>query len=163
MTAHLGVGKNVTPRPYLGLMGVMYLFPAHPDARALRDTPRDGSAPPAPDSHTHDAFDVSGLHAELCAVDGSVAWSDNGCELDGMEAVARLFGSFELVGRLDAITAPGPAVFVYLPGSMRGRARLRSVPTHEWMEVAPELWAMSDGAALLLSPTDPLLAFNLAR
>lgn len=144
-------------------MGVMYLFPGHPDARALRGAPNDASVPPTAESHAHDAFDIAGLHAELCAVDGSVAWSENGCELEGMEAVARLFGSFELAGRLDAITAPGPAVFVYLPGSMRGRARLRALPAHEWMEVAPDLWAMSDGAALLLSPTDPLLAFNLAR
>lgn len=143
-------------------MGTVHMFPpappGHPDPSRTPD-PNPGSRPPC----EHAGFDVAGVHGDVCGEDGSVRWTDVDGEVDGMEAVGRLFGSFRLAGRLEAVAAPGPQVFVYVPRPGRVRSRLAPLPRDRWMEVASDLWAMSDGSALLLSPTDPLLAANLAR
>lgn len=140
-------------------MGTVHMFPpapGHPDPGRAPDRTRTLPC-------EHAGFDIAGVHGDVCGEDGSVQWTDVDGEVDGMEAVGRLFGSFRLAGRLEAVAAPGPQVFVYVPRPGRVRSRLAPLPRDRWMEVAPDLWAMSDGSALLLSPTDPLLAANLAR
>lgn len=136
-------------------MGTVHMFPlstANPRSPGGR-VPSDEDV----------AFDIGGLHGELCTHDGAVTWTDGDEEIDGMEAVTRLFGSFRLAGRATALSAPGSMVFIYVPGPARNRSLLAALPQGMWMELAPDLWARTDGAALLLSPTDPALATNLDR
>lgn len=136
-------------------MGTVHMFPL-----STSDPRSPGGRVPSDDDVT---FDIGGLHGELCTHDGAVTWTDGDGEIDGMDAVTRLFGSFRLAGRATALSAPGGMVFVYVPGPARNRSLLAALPEDTWMELAPDLWARTDGAALLLSPTDPVLATNLDR
>ncbi|MDP8958333.1 MAG: hypothetical protein M3N51_03830, partial [Actinomycetota bacterium] len=77
--------------------------------------------------------------------------------------LARLFGEFDLVGRLPALRAPAPEVLVYRPPNRRAASRLAAFPRLSWLEAAPDLWLSHDGDHLLLAPIDPLLLQNLTR
>ena len=102
------------------------------------------------------------IELSICAEDASSAWTEDGEEIDGANAMAILFGDFDLTGCLDGVGAPGAAVLVYSPGR-RGHERMISFPRHEWLEATPGLWFTHDGRHLLLSPSDPLMAENLTR
>lgn len=95
-----------------------------------------------------------------CRECGSVEWFENGRPVVADVAMAALFGDFDLVSRLDAVSAPGPEVLLYRP-TAAGRRVLGVLPPHRWLEVAPSLHASHDGSHLLLSPTDPVLTTNL--
>jgi hypothetical protein len=83
--------------------------------------------------------------------------------MDPAEAMAALFGSFDLIGSIDALGAPSPEVLVYAPPSARKRRHLDVLPRRVWLEAAPHLWMSTDGDSLLLAVTQRLLFENLLR
>jgi hypothetical protein len=98
--------------------------------------------------------------AAACRECGLVEWFEAGRPVVADVALAALFGNFDLVGRLDAVSAPGREVLLYRP-TPGGRRALDILPAHHWVEIAPALHASHDGSHLLLSPTDPVLVDNL--
>lgn len=102
------------------------------------------------------------IELSICGADASTTWTEDGEEIDGAQAMAILFGDFDLTGCLEGVGAPGAAVLVYEPGR-HGRARMEAFPAHRWLEAMPGLWFTHDGRHLLLSPSDPVMAENLTR
>lgn len=101
---------------------------------------------------------------DVCPQSSETHWLDAaGDELDPAIALARLFGSFDLIAALEGIGSPGPTILVYKPDSRRGRVSMRTLPLRRWIEAAPSLWITQDGERLLMAPTDQTLAANLAR
>lgn len=111
----------------------------------------------------HERIDVGRLTLDLCPDSGEAVWLDAHEEVDPAEALARLFGNFDLCAALPALRAPGEVVLAYAPDGRRGRAAMRCLPAGRWIEGAPGLWLTHDGARLLMSPADRLLADNLMR
>jgi hypothetical protein len=123
------------------------------------DTPRASRS-----SCLHDSYEVGGLFLDLCPQTGETHWiDDDDDEVDPAVALARLFGSFDLVAALAGVGAPGSMVLAYRPDSRRGRAAMRALPRRRWIEAAPDLWIAHDGDRLLMAPANPVLAANLAR
>ena len=83
-----------------------------------------------------------------------------GVPIDPSEGVARMFGRFELIGRLPAVRSPGPEVLMYRPPTSRDRTRLAELPARIWLRVQPRLWLTHDGDHLLLAPSDSLPALG---
>jgi hypothetical protein len=110
----------------------------------------------------HQHYRWRDIELSVCAEDASTIWTEDGHEIDGAQAMAILFGDFDLSGCLDGVGSPGAAVLVYEPGR-RGRARMEAFPANLWIEAMPGLWFTHDGHLLLLSPSDPQLAANLTR
>jgi hypothetical protein len=98
-----------------------------------------------------------------CADCGRVEWMSSTGPVDPAEAMAALFGSYELMGPLDALGAPSPEVLAYRPPSSRKRANLGAFPPKAWLKVGPHLWMSHDGEVLLLAPTRRLVFDNLMR
>lgn len=98
-----------------------------------------------------------------CGQCGRVDWLSNSGTIDPAEAMAALFGSFDLMGSVDALGAPSPEVLVYAPPSARKRRNLEVLPKRVWLKAAPHLWMSTDGVTLLLSVTQRLLYENLMR
>lgn len=111
---------------------------------------------------THETFTWRDIELSVCPVDGSAEWSELGDGIDGAEAMAILFGNFDLVGALPSIGSPGGTVLVYSP-DRSGRSRLGVFPENRWFEGSPGLWFSHDGERLLLSPSDARVADNLIR
>jgi hypothetical protein len=106
---------------------------------------------------------VAGVDVASCAECGSVAWYRAGEELDPAEGMAELFGQYDLVGRLDSLSAPAPEVLLYRPPNRRWRANLEAFPKRAWLEAAPDLWLSRDEEHLLLAPANPIHFENLTR
>lgn len=97
--------------------------------------------------------DIETATCETCA---SVEWFRSGRPISGDVAMAALFGEYDLVGRLDAVNAPGLEVLLYRPAPGHRRA-LDLLPENRWLEVAPSLHASHDGSMLLLSVSEHLV------
>lgn len=97
---------------------------------------------------------------EECA---QIDWFSDVGPVDHAEAMAALFGSYDLVGPLDALGAPAPRVLAYHPPSGRKRRHLDVLPKHVWLKAGPHIWMAHDGETLLLATTQPLLFENLTR
>jgi len=97
---------------------------------------------------------------EDCA---QIEWFSNNGPIDSSEAMAALFGSYDLVGPLDALGAPAPQVLAYAPPNGRKRRYLDALPKHVWLKAGPSLWMSHDGEMLLLATTQPMLFENLTR
>lgn len=110
----------------------------------------------------HETFTWRDLTLSVCPVESSTEWSELGDTIDGTEAMAILFGNFDLVGALRSIGSPGGTVLVYSP-DRSGRSRLGAFPQNRWLEGSPGLWFSHDGNHLLLSPSDPRIADDLIR
>ncbi len=93
------------------------------------------------------------LEAAVCAPCGTVEWFRSGRPLSAEVALAALFGDYDLIGELDAVSAPGNRVLLYRPARGR-RSALDILPSKRWFQVASGLHASHDGSHLLLSPTD---------
>ncbi len=106
---------------------------------------------------------VAGIEVVSCATCGEVSWYRRGQWLDPAEGMAALFGQYDLVGRLEALSAPAPEVLLYAPPSGRWRAHLDAFPKQVWLEAAPGLWLSHDQVHLLLAPADPIHLDNLTR
>ncbi len=111
----------------------------------------------------HQSRTVGELSVASCSACGQVEWWGADRPLDPAAGMTRLFGQFDLVGRLPGLRAPGPEVLVYRPPGRRDHTALSAFPQGHWVEAAPDLWLSHDGSHLLLSPTDPLLLENLDR
>lgn len=115
------------------------------------------------DSCEHKPVWVGRVAVAACADCGRVDWLSNQGALDPAEAMAAMFGSYDLVGTMDALGAPAPEVLVYSPPSTRKQRHLDAIPTRVWLKAAPHLWMSTDGENLLLAVTERLLYENLLR
>jgi hypothetical protein len=77
--------------------------------------------------------------------------------------LAVLFGSFDLIGPMEALAAPSSHVLAYRAPNARKRRNLDAIPTGMWLKVGPYLWLAHDGRVLLLATTQPLMFENLTR
>ena len=111
----------------------------------------------------HNRIAVAGLEIVSCEDCASVAWYRGDEWLDPAEGMAELFGQYDLVGRLDSLSAPAPEVLLYRPPNRRWRSHLDAFPKHAWMEAAPDLWLSHDEEHLLLAPANPIHLENLTR
>ncbi len=98
-----------------------------------------------------------------CADCGQVEWFSRTGPVDPAEAMAALYGSYDLIGPIDALGAPTPKVLAYRPPSGRKRANLDALPSRVWLKAGPHLWMSHDGEVLLLAPTRKIEFANLTR
>jgi len=106
---------------------------------------------------------VGRIAVAACEECAEVDWFSNQGPVDSSEAMAALFGTYDLLGPLDALGAPCPRVLVYAPPSARKRRNLDALPRCVWLKAGPQLWMSTDGEVLLLATTQPLLFENLIR
>jgi hypothetical protein len=106
---------------------------------------------------------VGQIAVAACADCRQIEWFSNAGPIDSDEAIAALFGNYDLVGSLDALGAPTPQVLVYAPPSNRKRKNLDALPKRVWLKAGPHLWMSHDGETLLLATTQPMLFENLTR
>ncbi len=92
-----------------------------------------------------------------------VDWFSSEGPIDSAEAIAALFGSYDLIGPLEALGAPTRRVLAYVPPSNRKRKNLEALPKRVWLQAGPRLWMSHDGQVLLLATTQPMLMENLTR
>lgn len=111
----------------------------------------------------HHLVATGNLLVSACAGCSTVEWRDAAGEIDPAEGLAALFGSYELIGNLDALGSPAPEVLVYRPPSNRKKRNLAPFPAHVWVKAAPDLWLTHDGENLLLATNHRLLFENLTR
>ncbi len=117
---------------------------------------------PDPASCIHEVFTWRDIALSVCPAGGPSMWSESGEIIDGAQAMAMLFGDFDLVGALASVRTHGEAVLVYSPGR-RAMDRMTAFPPNRWIEGSQGLWFSHDGEVLLLSPDNPLVAENLIR
>jgi hypothetical protein len=106
---------------------------------------------------------VGRVAVAACENCGRIDWLSNDGSIDPAEAMAALFGSYDLIGPMDALGAPAPQVLVYAPPSGRKRKNLDVLPKRVWLKAGPRLWMSHDGEVLLLATTQRLLFENLTR
>lgn len=106
---------------------------------------------------------VGRIAVAACEDCGSVDWLSDQGAIDHAEAMAALFGSYDLLGPMDALGAPSTHVLVYQPPSARKRRNLDALPRRVWLKAGPQLWMSTDGEVLLLATTQQLLFENLTR
>ena len=106
---------------------------------------------------------VGRIAVSACEDCGQIEWFSAEGPIDHAEALAALFGSYDLVGPLEALGAPAPQVLAYAPPSGRKRRNLDVLPRRVWLKAGPRLWMSHDGRVLLLATTQPMLFENLTR
>ncbi len=106
---------------------------------------------------------VGRVAVAACEECGSVDWLSDRGAIDPAEAMAALFGSYDLAGSIEALGAPVREALVYVPPTARKRRNLDALPRRAWLKAGPQLWMSTDGEVLLLAPTQPLLFENLTR
>ena len=104
---------------------------------------------------------VGRIAVAACADCRRVDWFSDQGPLDPAEALAALFGSYDLLGSMDALGSPSPQVLAYVPPSAGKRKNLDALPRRVWLQAGPYLWMSHDGEVLLLAPTQPILFENL--
>ncbi|HJR92338.1 MAG TPA: hypothetical protein VJ938_07855 [Acidimicrobiia bacterium] len=98
-----------------------------------------------------------------CAACGMVEWFGlGGRPLDPAEAMAALFGAYDLIGPVAAVGAPARRILAYRP-NRGGKAALALLPRGGWLQAGPHLWLATDGESLLLATPDELMVENLTR
>jgi hypothetical protein len=106
---------------------------------------------------------VGRVAVSACADCGEVEWFSDSGPIDPAEAMAQLFGSYDLIGALDALGSPAPRVLAYSPPTARKRRNLDALPEKAWLRTGPDLWLSHDGEVLLLATNHQLLFENLTR
>lgn len=106
---------------------------------------------------------VGRIALTACEECGRIDWLSEDGPVDHAEAMAAVFGSFDLIGCLDALGAPSPKVLVYAPPSRGHRRHLEALPAHAWLLAGPHLWLSHDGEHLLLATSDVMLFDNMTR
>ncbi|MFZ0013608.1 MAG: hypothetical protein WAL25_05770 [Acidimicrobiia bacterium] len=106
---------------------------------------------------------VGRIAVAACEDCGRVDWFSDEGPVDSAEAMAALFGSYDLVGPIGALGAPSREVLVYAPPSSQKARNLRALPRRVWLKAGPQLWMSTDGEVLLLATTQRLLFENLTR
>ena len=98
-----------------------------------------------------------------CGGCGMVEWfGTGGRPLDPAEALAALYGSYDLVGPMPAIAAPARRVLAYRP-NRGGKTALGVLPPGTWLRAGARLWLATEGEMLLLATPDDLMIENLTR
>lgn len=115
------------------------------------------------ESCEHKPIWIGRIAVAACPDCGQVEWFSSDGPIDSAEAIAALFGNYDLVGPLDALGAPTPRVLAYAPPSNRKRKNLDALPRRVWLQAGPRLWMSHDGEVLLLATTQPILFENLTR
>lgn len=110
--------------------------------------------------HRLRSFGRTGVIA--CGECGVVAWFDAAGPVDPAEAMAALFGSYNLIGQVPAVGAPAPSVLAYRPTRGR-RGALSILPESSWLQAGPDLWLATDGQVLLMATPNQLMVENLTR
>ena len=111
----------------------------------------------------HKPIWIGRVSLSACARCQRVEWLSDSGPIDHSEAMAAVFGSFDLIGSLDALAAPAPKVLAYAPPSRSKRQRLDALPRFVWLKAGPHLWLSHDGEHLLLATTRKLLFDNVTR
>lgn len=106
---------------------------------------------------------VGRIAVSACAECASITWMSEKGSVDHAEAMTALFGSFDLVGQLDALGAPSPKVLVYSPPRRQLRRHFDVIPARVWLKAGPHLWLSHDGEHLLLATNHALLFDNMTR
>ena len=106
---------------------------------------------------------VGDIAIASCGKCESVNWFSNAGPVDPSEAMAALFGSYDLLGPLDALGSPAPRVLAYAPPNSRKRKNLDVLPKYVWLKAGYNLWMSHDGSVLLLATNQTLLFENLTR
>jgi hypothetical protein len=109
----------------------------------------------------HKPIWVGRIAVSACEDCGRVDWMSNEGAVDLAEAMAALFGSYDLAGTMEALGAPSAEVLVYTPPTARKRRNLDALPRRTWLKAGPRLWMSTDGEVLLLATTQQLLFENL--
>lgn len=111
----------------------------------------------------HNPVWIGRIAVSACAGCETIDWLSKDGPVDHAEAVAAVFGSFDLLGRLDALGAPSPEVLVYAPPRRQLRRHLDAIPPRVWLKAGPHLWLSHDGEHLLLATNHRLLFDNMTR
>ncbi len=106
---------------------------------------------------------VGRIAVSACAECRRVDWFSDTGAVDHAEAMAALFGSYDLVGHLDALASPAPHVLAYAPPSRSKKRNLEALPRRAWLKAGPHIWMSHDGEVLLLATDRQLLEDNLIR
>lgn len=111
----------------------------------------------------HQPVRVGRIDVVTCEACAEVEWHSVAGAVDPAEAMTAIFGSYEMIGQLDALGAPTRRVIAYRPPSARKRANLDAFPRRVWLRASDDLWMSHDGATLLLAPTREIVFENLTR
>ncbi len=111
----------------------------------------------------HRPVKVGRVAVSACVGCAEVTWFSQEGPIDPDEGIAAVFGSYDLIGPIDALGAPTPQVLAYRPPSSRKQAALDAFPAGTWLKAGPHLWMAHDGQVLLLAPTSKLVFENLMR
>lgn len=106
---------------------------------------------------------VGHIAVAACADCEQIDWLSDDGPVDPAEAMAAVFGTFDLLGPLDALGAPAPRVLAYAPPTARKRKHLDALPRRIWLKAGPHLWVSHDGEVLLLATTQRLLFENITK
>ncbi len=106
---------------------------------------------------------IGRIAISACAKCETVEWLSGDGPIDHAEAMAAVFGTFDLMGHLDALGAPSPKVLVYTPPRRQLRRYLDAIPPRVWLKAGPHLWLSHDGDHLLLATNHSLLFDNMTR
>jgi hypothetical protein len=106
---------------------------------------------------------VGRVSVAACAECGTVDWFSDTGPVDHAEAMAYLFGSYDLIGHLESLGGPTSSVLAYAPPNAGKRKNLDALPKNVWLSVGPRLWLSHDGGVLLLATDHQLLIENLTR
>lgn len=106
---------------------------------------------------------VGRIAVAACEDCGRVDWFSKEGPVDPAEAIAALFGTYGLIGSMDASGGPAREVLVYAPPSVGKRRNLDALPRRVWLKAGPHLWLSTDGETLVLAPTQRILFENLTR
>jgi len=98
------------------------------------------------------------IEIAACASCATIDWFRNGVSISPMDGMADVFGMFDLVATLPAVSAPGREVMLYKAPRGASRGLLDALPARTWLEAAPGLAISHDGRHLLVSPTTPIVA-----
>jgi hypothetical protein len=102
---------------------------------------------------------VHGVTADVqlaaCATCRTIDWFRDGISIQPFDGMAEVFGMFDLVATLPAVSAPGPDVLLYKAPRGASRNLLKTLPPRTWLEAAPGLAISHDGRHLLVSPVTP--------
>ena len=119
--------------------------------------------PPGGEWCDHRPVWVGRIALSTCADCAKIDWFSDSGPVDPAEAMAALFGSYDLIGTMDALSAPADEVLAYRPPNGRKRRNLDALPKKVWLKAGPHLWMSHDGEVLLLATTQPLMFENLTR
>lgn len=111
----------------------------------------------------HQPVWIGHVALSACSRCQRVDWLSESGPIDHAEAMAAIFGSYDLIGPLDALGAPAPKVLAYAPPSKGKRRHLDALPRWVWLKAGPYLWLAHDGEHLLIATTRKLLFDNITR